>query len=159
MYRPTTAIEKVRTALVKQEKVTTAKMTAMPRSRNFIDRRDQLVKDMRRLQAYLIEMGNASREDLEGIFLDSEVETDTVTFRPSFPAEQIEIWRSRKITDAAAITAAEKVLCQGKETPVSRDLTPEEVVRYCCSIGWSRADLMESPISLKVYKRVWDLYW
>ena len=35
------------------------------------------MKDLRRLQQYLVEMGSAENEDLEGIIVDANIDTDS----------------------------------------------------------------------------------
>ncbi|MCJ1377870.1 hypothetical protein MMC17_000966 [Xylographa soralifera] len=158
-YRRSTAKARVEGELSNKKDDTTVKMTKIAKRKNFGDKRDTLLKDLRRLQSYLVEMGHAEHDDLQGIWEDTETETTDEIFNASYTHTELQVWKATRVTDRDVIAAVIKILCAGKQSSRARDLTGEEVVKYCCSIGWDRAALMESQAAAKLYKRVWDLYW
>ncbi|MCJ1399505.1 hypothetical protein MMC11_002707 [Xylographa trunciseda] len=103
-------------------------------------------------------MGHASSENLDAVLADIDIDTDATIFTPSFTQEQMQTWKKKRTIDPAVITSVEKILRAGKSNSRARDLTPEEVVKCCISINWTRATLM-STAAVKLHKRVWDLYW
>ena len=80
---------------------------------------------------------------------------------PPFPTareDKIIVWKGVHVTPAARMEI-ERVIRKGREEQRKKELSSEEVIKLCLSIGLTRAGLMNSALCGDVYTRVWDYYW